>query len=498
MGSRSPARVLFGTFLLSTASISKLALQFMLIPILARLLGPSVFGLMSIAMSFIFLANVLADAGLGSALVRESNPHHHLRSTVFWLSICCGVAMAALVCLTALPIARWYGHPDLAPVLWALSPILILSSALSVSNAQIIRAQRFEIFAAGDFGCAIASAVVGVSMAFWGYGVWSLVGQQLVLWIGKAAWVLGVTRFWPSPVINMKMVQPLLRFTINNAGATLTDFVGKNAPLLIVSRVLGVTAAGHYSMGYQLTRVADMVVSNPVNILTFSAVASAPTDRAAGDFITIGLRVLVMGLAPLCAGLMLTADLAAPLLLGPKWVATAPVLAALAPGSLLVCVFAFANSALLGKGRSGRMFRLTLLSSTTSAVATFIGAQWGVQGAAAGFSAGAVLLSPFYLWTLARFTQVKLSALASAVATSLVASAIMAVVVLLVRNQTAWLSPALQLTAAVAAGVLCYGIALVGMDGRRIREDLARLKRKGPEKEGEPLPPVMVSQVSEV
>src|SRR6185312_16928507 len=140
-------------------------------------------------------------------------------------------------------ISRWFGHPDLAPVLWALSPILILSSALSVSNAQIIRDQRFEIFAAGDFGCAILSAVVGVTMAAKGFGVWSLVGQQLVLWIGKATWVLGMTRFCPSPVIDIEMARPLLRFTFNNAGASLTDFFGKNAPLLIVSRVLGVTAA---------------------------------------------------------------------------------------------------------------------------------------------------------------------------------------------------------------------------------------------------------------
>lgn len=497
MSSRSPARVFFGTFLLSTASISKLALQFMLIPILARLLGPSVFGLMSIAMSFIMLANVLADAGMGSALVRESNPHHHLRSTVFWLSLGCGVAMAGMICLTALPIARWFGHPDLAPVLWALSPILILSSTLSVSNAQIIRAQRFEIFAASDFGCAVLSAVVGVAMAASGYGVWSLVGQQLVLWVGKAAWILTMTRFRPSPVINIEMARPLLRFTINNAGATLTDFLGKNAPLLIVSRVLGVTAAGHYSMGYQLTRVADMVVSNPVNVVTFSAVAGAPNPRAAGDFITIGLRVLVMGLAPLCVGLMLTADLAAPLLLGPKWNATAPVLAALAPGSLLVCVFGFANSALLGNGRSGSMFRLTFLSSVAIAIGTFIGAQWGVAWGATGFSAGVAVLAPFYLWSLARFTQVRLSNLVSGMATSLAAAAIMAVFVLAARNEAASLSRALQLAVAVGAGVVSYAAALFTMDGRRIREDLARLKQKAPDNVPPPSP-AMVSQVSEV
>lgn len=106
-------------------------------------------------------------------------------------------------------------------------------------------------------------------------------------------------------------------------------------------------------MGYQLARVADMVVSNPVNVVTFSAVAAATNRHVAAAFITTGLRRLITGLAPLCVGLIFTADLAAPLLLGPKWTATAPVLAALAPGSLFVCIYGFADSVLLGKGRAG-------------------------------------------------------------------------------------------------------------------------------------------------
>jgi PST family polysaccharide transporter len=497
MASRSPARVLIGTFLMSTASISKLALQFLLIPVLARLLGPSVFGLMSIAMSFIMLANVISDAGMGAALVRDANPSQALKSTVFWLAVACGTSMAVTVSVVAWPLALWFKQPQLAPVLWALAPILILSSALSVSNATIIRTQRFEIFAAGDFGCAILSAAVGIIMAFKGYGVWSLVGQQLVLWVAKSAWVLGMTGFYPSPVVSLKLARPLLRFTLNNIGASFTDFVGKSAPLLIVSRLLGVTAAGHYSMGYQLTRVADLVVSNPVNMVTFSAVAGAPSRQAAASFITTGLRVLMTGLAPLCAGLMLTADLAAPLLLGPKWNATAPVLAALAPGSLLVCVYGFANSALLGKGRSGRMFKLTLLSSVAIAIGTFLGAHWSVRMAAAGFSGGSIVMVPLYVWGLARANRISALSLLSACTTSLIATGIMAGFVLLARGQSQALNPLLQLAIAVAVGLLAYGAALFSIAGHQIRDDIARLKRKGPDNV-QPSSPVMVSQASEV
>src|ERR1700734_1594410 len=124
---RSSGRVLSGTVMLSTASISKLVLQLALIPILARLLGPSIFGLLSVAMSFVLLANMLSDGGMGAALVREQNPDSGLESTVYWLSVAIGVGLALTVCLLSWPIAILYRQPELVPVLCALSPILILS-----------------------------------------------------------------------------------------------------------------------------------------------------------------------------------------------------------------------------------------------------------------------------------------------------------------------------------------------------------------------------------
>jgi len=489
--------VLLGTILLSTANISKLALQFLLIPVLARLLGPKVFGLMSVAMSFVLLANMLADGGMGAALVREENPDIELRSTVFWLAVLIGASLAAIICITAWPIAMIFSQPSLVPILCALSPILILSASLSVSNAQIIRTQRFDIFAAGDFGCAVISAAAGIIMALRGFGIWSLVAQQLLLWITKAAWVLSVTKFRPSLVLKLSRARPLLRFSANNLAANVADFTGKSAPTVIVGGVLGMVAGGHYSMGYQLTRIADMVVSSPINVATFSAVAVAANSRAAAAFVITALRVLMTALAPLFAGLMLTADLAAPLFLGPKWIATAPVLAALAPGSLLVCLYSFAGAALLGKGRSGDVFRLTLMTSAAIAVATFIGSHYGINSAAAGFSVGAALMTPVYIWYLSRTMQVSVSSLLAAAMPSLVAVLMMAVAVLLVRSQIERLDPLLQLVVAVTVGVVVFGATVFVIDGRQIREDIARLRRTEPERV-RPSAPAPISQASEI
>lgn len=478
---RGGPRMLFGTLLLGTANVSKIALQFLLLPILARLLGPKVFGLMSVAMSFILLANMLSDGGIGPALVRVEDPAPELRATLFWLSVLIGFALAAFECLLAWPLSIVFAEPQLANVICALSPILILSAMLAVSNAQIIRTQRFHLFAASDIGCGVVSAVVGIAMALQGYGIWSLVGQQLVLWISKAAWVLSMTGVRPAPIFRPRLAASLWRFSANNIAANVTDFIGKSAPTLIVSRISGIAAAGHYSMAYQLTRVADMVISSPVSMATFSAVAVAETPRVAASFVRTALRVLMILLAPLCAGIILTSDLAAPLLLGPKWTATAPVLAALAPGSLLVCVYSFAGAALLGKGHSDSVFRLNLLTSAAVSVGTLSGAFLSVTWAAVGFSVGTAVLVPFYLRRVARIMEVDTLYLLSATTSAVVAVAAMSAAVLFVRSELVAQPPILQLVAAVLSGVTVFCAVLLLIDRQQIRDDIARLRRAKPE-----------------
>lgn len=485
---RSSGRVLLGTVLLSTASISKLGLQLVLIPILARLLGPSVFGLMSVAMSIVLLANMLSDGGMGSALVREQTENRDLYSTVYWLSIGIGVFLAAMLCALSWPIAAIYRQPLLVPVLCALSPILILSSNLSVANAHIVRGQRFDLFAAGDFGCALVSAAVGISLAVWGFGVWSLVAQQLALWTTKAAWVAWAAGFRPRAVFRLRLARPLFRFSLNNLAASFADFIGKSAPLLLVGAFLGITDAGHYSMAYQLTRIADTVVSNPINIATFSAVAIAVDRATSASFVMTAFRALLLVLTPLFCGLALVADPLAPLLLGQRWLGTAPVLQALSLGAFLLCLYGFATSALLGKGLSGRAFKLTLMTGLAIAAGTLLGVRYGVTWAAAGFSLGTLTLAPAYVRALAKPFSIPISGFLTDTTTAVVAAAAMACAVFVVRPWIRELTPVLQLATFVGVGAVAYAGVAFGVAGSQIKRDFQKLRHRPKEKKSEPPP----------
>jgi PST family polysaccharide transporter len=466
-------RAFFGVLAMAGAQAARYGLQFAVLPVLARLLGPQAYGLAGLALPFIFLANMVADMGLGNALVRTPEPSVRLESTIFWLceGACAGFML--LIALLAWPAAQLFKAPGLVPILLALSPILLLCGALSAPNARIMRARRFAVFAAADTAAGAIGAGAAVAAALAGWGAWSLVVQQLALWTVKTAWVTLASRFRPRLVFTFSAARPHLVFGAHTALANIADLLGKSAPPLIVGACLGVQAVGHYSMANQIIRVPDALVSGPVYLALFAAVAGRSQELdAAGRLARRALRGIAVGIAPMFAGLAVTADLAVRVFLGPKWLEATSVLVAITPAGFLICVYSIVIAALLGLGRSAAQLHLTLATGVLMNAGVLIGARFGAAGSALGLSLGAILIAPAYLWSLARSLHTPVATLAGEAAAPLAASVVMALAALLVRRSVEGWPNWAALAATVLAGVATFAAALALFCGRRVLEDV--------------------------
>jgi PST family polysaccharide transporter len=453
--------------------VVKLGLQFAVLPVLARILGPSSYGLVGLAMPFILLANKVSDAGLGNALVRTPNPSRALESTVFWLSVAVCVGLTLLIWAIALPAAHMLNEPGLAPILMALSSLLVVSGSLSVANARIMRERRFAVFAAGETCASAVSAAAAIGAALAGAGAWSLVVQQLVLWAIKAVWVSTAARFRPAFICQPSLAKPHMSFGLHAAASDVADFIGKNAPTVIVGAILGVTAVGRLSMSLQLIRLPDNLISGPIYLAVFTAVARLGDDRRpAADLTSRSLRGVAIATAPIFGGLALVADLIVKLLLGPKWVGSETVLACMAPVGFFICFYSIISAVLMGLGHSQSQFRLTVLSAVAMSAAALAGARFGLVGVAVGLSLAGLVLAPAYIGTLAGRLGLRPLALAGEIAPPLAATALMMLAVALVRGQIGRWDDAWQFVASVAAGVLVYAATLLLLSGRRIFADL--------------------------
>jgi polysaccharide transporter, PST family len=469
----SERKAFFGVLAMAGAQAARYGLQVAVLPVLARLLGPASYGLVGLAMPFILLANLVADMGLGNALVRIPEPGRTLESTVFWISEATCAGLAILLCLLAWPAALMFSAPGLAPILWSLTPILLLGGALSAPNARIMRERRFTVFAASETVAGLIGAGAAIAAALAGWGAWSLVLQQLVVWAVKSAWVLKASAFRPSFEFDFAAARPHLAFGLHTAGASFADTLSKSAPALIIGALLSVTEVGHYTMAFQLIRVPDALVTGPVYLAIFAAVSRASSDlKAAGELTIRALRGTAVGVAPMFFGLAVVADLAVKLFLGQKWLGAIDILILLTPAGFLICFYSTVIAALLGLGRSAEQLHLTLFTGLFMNIGVLIGAQFSAAGAAAGLSAGALLITPAYVWILAKGLGLPARVMALETMAPIAASLVMVIAVLLVRIEIRTWPNWAQLATAIGVGAAAFAVSLALFAGSKLWVDI--------------------------
>ncbi|RAK58381.1 hypothetical protein DJ021_00425 [Phenylobacterium hankyongense] len=467
-------RTSIGALALTGASALRLILQFAMLPILARLIGPAEYGLVSLAMPFILLANVLSDGGMGYALGRQKDASPLLESTVFWLAGALGLALALFCCAAAFPMGLILHQPRLPVLIMALSPILLLNSLTAVSNGRIIREGRFAVFAAGDVISTGAGAAAAFAAALHGWGAWSLVAQQLVLWVCKMAWVT----FKGGAAIGFRYrfeeARGLLRFGFSTIGAILADFVSRNVDSLIVGGVLGATSLGYYAMAYQIVRVPDMLISGPLYLYIFTAVSRTAHEggkAAIQRLATAGLRLGSSALAPLFCGLALIADLAVSLVLGPKWLGAIVPLRYLAGAGFCFCMCSIMATTLMGLGRSALQLRMSLILGAVTVVVVAVAVRFGLGPVSGALAGGMALVCGYYIHQLAGDLKMPRLSLLASFAPAALGCAAMAGVVLLARRVLQNAPPVAELALMVGLGGAAYLAVLWAVARHRLLAD---------------------------
>lgn len=148
--------------------------------ILARLLSPDDYGLVALTTIFITISNVFIEKGFGTALIQKKDADDLDFSSVFYTNIVTSVILYIVIFFATPLIAKFYSNEKLVPVLRVLSITVLISGIKSVQNAYVSRKMIFKKFFISTSIGTVVSAIVGICMAYNGYGVWALVTQQLM------------------------------------------------------------------------------------------------------------------------------------------------------------------------------------------------------------------------------------------------------------------------------------------------------------------------------
>jgi O-antigen/teichoic acid export membrane protein len=458
-GTPPPGRkAALGVLVLSGSNAFRLTVQFLLFPVLARLLNPADYGLIALAMPVVLFAFVLGEGGMGPAAVRAPDPDGAVEATMYWTALVTGVGYAAILLAVAPLIAAVLSNARVASVLMWLAPILVLSAVCSVPSVRIQKSGNVWIFALGDVASTVGGAAVALGAALTGWGVWSLVAQQLVIWIVKLAVLTGLAGTWIRRRPHRDAFFYLMRHGMPMVGANLLRLFSNSADAMLIGRLLGVELLGFYALAYQIVRIPESVLNGPVLVTFLPSIARLGDDRpaAARAFID-GLRMMLSIAAPLMLGMALTADLSVPLLLGARWQATAPLLMLLAPPAIVQTLGWLSMGLLLGRGRSALQFHLALLNAGLTLAGVLAGAPFGIFAIATGVAISVVIGNLAFVAAALHEVRIPPRALAGALAPTLASSAIMACGVAVLRTLLpASLHPLASLSLAAGTGVVLY------------------------------------------
>lgn len=239
-------------------------IQFLSLPVLARLLTLEDFAIASLGMAIPLFASTFSDAGFGRSLVRVQTYDHAEWSSVFWFLVAVGASLALIVILAAPVYARIMNQPDLLPVVMVLALVPMLQAISSVHQASIERSFRFDVIS-GVLGVAgVVSVFIALGLALLGYGYWALVIQQVLLALIRMIGVFWLSSFRPAFVFKASSLKPHIRFGTNTLLFSGVMTIQNQAPVIAFNQMFGTVAVSLWSMAERVSRFPIVGVTGPL------------------------------------------------------------------------------------------------------------------------------------------------------------------------------------------------------------------------------------------
>ncbi len=309
-------------------NLSSLAVTFIVSLVLQRwFLSPREFGLVGHLAFFVAISISLIDSGFSAAIIRKSNPSKVDLSTTFVTNLLISIVLFAVLQVTAPYIALYFSEPLLVKIIRVLSVILIVNAISIIQRVLLIKAIDFKKLTVCSITSSVLSGIVGIFMAMRGYGVWSLVWQQITRQTVNSImlWIFGSWKIHIA--FSRKSFNELFSYGSNVLITGLLDTVYRNIYFPVIGKAFGTATLGQYSNAEKYGNVTSGNLSQVVQRVSFPVLSKVKDsdDRLKNVFRTILKVVMAVSvLASFCV-----AALATPLivgLVGEKWALAAHLL----------------------------------------------------------------------------------------------------------------------------------------------------------------------------
>ncbi|MFA6097238.1 MAG: MOP flippase family protein [Candidatus Paceibacterota bacterium] len=365
----------------------RLLFNFVITAILARVLVPGDFGMFAMVVSFTNFFAIFYDLGLTAALVQYKEPMEEHFSSVFWLNILAGFILMLVVMLLASTIAGFYGESRVISVVLVLASIFFISSFGMVQSAIFTRQLDFKSLAIIEILAVFISGVIAIALAFYGFGVWSLVWQQVILSFIATVFLWVFSKWRPKLLFEWQRIKELLGFGLNLTGFSLLNYFNRNFDNIFIGKTLGPVSLGFYNLSYRLMLFPLNNISQVIGRVMFPSLALIQGNKDKISLMYIkATRHIAAITFPLMTGLFLVAPQFIRIVFGDKWERSVLILQILAFIGLIQSIGTTVGWIYQSQGRMDIMFRWGRYASIIIVASFIVGAQWDIEGVAAAYA----------------------------------------------------------------------------------------------------------------
>ena len=317
----------------TTTFLAGKTLTFITTIILARLLVPSEFGVVSAILIYLQVLELISDIGLAATVQYEQEKGITPRvQTAFTLNLGLSVVLCAIG-VAAAPLIAGFFHVSGDTDLFRLAALnLLLRGTANIHDALLLRDLAFNRRIVSQLSGQVARAVVSIALAFAGLGAASLVFGMLAGTVVWAVVVWAITGFRPNMTIERSAVRPMVTYGGGASALEVIAVISTRADVVTIGRVLGDTALGLYTIAYRIPELIIESIAWNVSIVAFPALArKRMSDEQGMSAAALKIaRYQVLYAAPLAAGLAVLATPLIVILFGPKWTEAGGVMSAIA------------------------------------------------------------------------------------------------------------------------------------------------------------------------
>lgn len=361
-------------------NITNYGIAFIVGIVLARILTPEEYGVMAMVTIFIAVSNSIVDSGFSNALIRKTSIRSVDYNTVFYFNLIVSIFLYLILYVSAPAISVFFKEPVLVDVMRVIGWVLIINAFAIIPRTILVRNINFKTQTKVSLIASLSSGIIGIGMALTGWGVWSLVGQQLTRQLFNTVFLWIFCRWRPLWEFSIQSFKELFGFGSKLLASGLIDTIYKDIYSLIIGRFYSAADLGQYTRASQFSTIFSSNLTSVVQRVSYPVLSSIQNEpeRLLGAYRRVIKTTMLVTFACML-GLGAVAKPLILLLIGEKWQPAVSFLQIICFAGMLYPLHAINLNILQVKGRSDLFLKLEIIKKVIAVIPIAIGIFYGIE-----------------------------------------------------------------------------------------------------------------------